>query len=519
MTVAMALDDEPPDAAGSVETPPVLRAASQGPGGISRVSDKYHARALCAEILDPDRVYPIVGLSCHSGTVVPAMSPERAREQVWPTVPIYIIEPRESRIMKELLPAGLDVYNGAVRIWFPGVDANSERGWHPLIYEMSGVYGDEAVERLAGEFAHTRPGSIHELSPNERAVLSLRSLPRPVSGEAADASSAPIPLATRRDLRRLTTDLRRPDRDYPIVVLTIGDLADEQAFPAATVRERLEPHIPIYMLGTPDLCRRLPQAVGTQYAVNEGDVRVFWPGVTRDGDPAAHPLVPANAEHGSPLDRLLAALELSRPGVRGHVESTEERLRAAEQRAADALRYLREMRVELETASRDAIAARRRIATLEAQLETLRLAGLDERELELAKAMDSDARLHRLIAREWLRALPTAADREEHPLHYVFGSGFVGSVGELTGTAMERTAWVCAMVACGRAKKIPGVEPHHLRSRRGGSSDQLVRQDGAKAWTCKLNGEGASRLQYWVTPRDLVEFGAATVHDSIGLLP
>jgi len=99
MTVAMALDDEPHDAAGSVEAPPVPRAASEGPGGISRVSDKYHARALCAEILDPERVYPIVGLSCHSGTVVPAMSPELARERIWPTVPIYIIEPRDSRTM------------------------------------------------------------------------------------------------------------------------------------------------------------------------------------------------------------------------------------------------------------------------------------------------------------------------------------------------------------------------------------------------------------------------------------
>jgi hypothetical protein len=516
--VATALDDEPHDAARDIQAPPVPRAASEGPGGISRVSDKYHARALCAEILNPDRVYPIVGLSCHSGTVVPAMSPERARERIWPTVPIYIIEPRESRTMKELLPAGLDVYNGAVRIWFPGVDANSERGWHPLIYEMSGVYGDEAVERLAGEFAHARPESSHELSANERAVLRLRSLPRPVSGDAPDASFAPIPLATRRDLRRLTTDLRRPDRDYPIVVLTLGDLADEQAFPAEELRKRLEPHIPIYMLGTPDLCRRLPGAVGAQYAVDEGDARVFWPGVTRDGDPAGHPLVPAHGERGSPIDRILAAVELSRPGVRGHVEGTQELLRAAQQRAADALRDLRSTRAELETASREASDARAQSATLEQQLDALRLAGLDERDLELATAMDTDARLHRLIAREWLRALPTADERYKHPLRYVLGSGFSRSVDELTGTPIERTAWVCAMVACGRAKKIPGVEPHHLRSRRGGSNEQLVRQDGAKAWTCKLAGEGASRLQYWLTPRDLVEFGAATVHDSIGLL-
>lgn len=108
-------DSGPPDARRVTRGMPHPPSATEGPGGISRVSDKYHARALCDDILRPDRVYPIVGLSCHSGTVVPAMSPEHARERVWPNVPIYIIEPRESRTMKELLPAKLDVFNSAVR--------------------------------------------------------------------------------------------------------------------------------------------------------------------------------------------------------------------------------------------------------------------------------------------------------------------------------------------------------------------------------------------------------------------
>jgi hypothetical protein len=183
------------------DSQPAYGAPSQdGRSGISRVADKHHARALCDDILRPDRVYPIVGLSCHSGAALPAMSPDRARERIWTTVPIYIIEPHASRMLKELLPRGLDVYNGAVRIWLPGVDADSQRAWHPLIYEMSGVYGDDALDRLAAEFAHRSPDSIDQMSPRERRVLQLRSLPRP---EAPDAPrSAPIiPFSTRKDVR------------------------------------------------------------------------------------------------------------------------------------------------------------------------------------------------------------------------------------------------------------------------------------------------------------------------------
>gem|GEM_PF-1486392 len=520
----MATQQEPPSGSGP---PGALRAkgmplppsATDGPGGISRVSDKYHARALCDEILRPDRVYPIVGLSCHSGTVVPAMSPERARERVWPNVPIYIIEPRESRTLKELLPAKLDVFNGAVRIWFPGVDADSEPWWHPLIYEMSGVYGDEALDRLVAEFAHRRPESIEELSPTERAVVRLRSLPRPAAVEAGEQGSGLlVPLATRKDLRRLIVDLRRTERDYPIVVLTFGDTETATVFGTDAVRARLASYIPVYVLGTLDLCRRLPQAFSQQLAVDGGDARVFWPGVSPESDAAEHPLVAARSvnDHRDPTDRLIATVELSRPGVRVHVLELQERLERVERQAGENLRELRNTRSDRDAAAARAADAEAAWEAAERQLQALQAVGLDESALELVGAMDTDARLHWLIAREWLRALPTAADREEYPMKYVFGSGFIESVQGLVGTPLERTAWVCAMVASARAKGMPGIEPHHLRSDRGGASEQMVRSDGAKAWICKLGGDGASRLHYWVRQDGIAEFAMVTVHDAIG---
>jgi hypothetical protein len=312
-------------------------------------------------------------------------------------------------------------------------------------------------------------------------------------------------------------DLRREDRDYPIVVLTFRDGADEPDFRPDAIRPVLDPRVPIYVLGTPDLCRRLSQSLGPRLAVDNGNARVLWPGVKGDSDPADHPLVPADGRSDrNPANRLISALELSRPGIRDHVAVTQERLQAAEQRAADALRELREARAENETVLGRARGAEASLVLAEQQLAALKLAGLDQAELEIVASMDGDARMHRLISREWVRAMP-ASDRKKYPLRYVFSAEFIKSVEKLTGTPLERIAWACAMVASGRAKEMPGLEPHQLRGSASASVSQQVRSDGAKAWICRLLGEGASRLLYWVTSEG-VEFARVGVHEETGRL-
>lgn len=72
------------------------------------------------------------------------------------------------------------------------------------------------------------------------------------------------------------------------------------------------------------------------------------------------------------------------------------------------------------------------------------------------------------------------------------------------------------MVGCGRAREIPGIDPHPLRKTRAPSAEQSVRGDGAKAWICKLGGEGASRLHYWTRDDGLSELATVSVHDAIG---
>jgi hypothetical protein len=114
----------------------------------------------------------------------------------------------------------------------------------------------------------------------------------------------------------------------------------------------------------------------------------------------------------------------------------------------------------------------------------------------------------------------TAADRRSHRLgEYVFGPRFLATV-EVNRAAApwDRVAFVCAMVACGRAERLAGLEPQPLpdvaqsRKRRRNERD-----DGAKGWLCKLGaGPGAKRLVYWTHPGGRVEFDAIRGHDELG---
>jgi hypothetical protein len=297
---------------------------SRGPGGVARIRQPQQTKTLYQEIVSPHRVYPIVALSCMYQRTDPPIPVGRVRELVWDTAPIYVIESREAKALTQLLPDGLGVFNGAIRVWWPGVDGDSESRWHPLIYDRNGEYGDDAVQHLAEVFAHRPPDSLDDLTEQQRMVLQLSAVPRP--GEAPTGRAAAVlPLSTHKDLRRLTLDLRS-QRNHPVIVLTLNASAGAPLFSPQVLAERIDPNTPIYILGTDNLCRRLTQTLGESLAVAGGDARIFWPGVKADADPVEHPLVPAKSTDGTEaVDRLIATLELSRPGVREHVTALERR--------------------------------------------------------------------------------------------------------------------------------------------------------------------------------------------------
>ena len=129
-------------------------------------------RAMCAEILCEDREYPIVGLTCRAGARDPALAVDRVREIVGPGIPVYVIEPPQAQASKMLLPDRHAVYGGAARVWWPGVSEDSDP-FHPVIFDATGVYGEDALERLAREFRVKSPQPVG-LSSQQQAVLQER---------------------------------------------------------------------------------------------------------------------------------------------------------------------------------------------------------------------------------------------------------------------------------------------------------------------------------------------------------
>jgi len=126
---------------------------------------------MCAEILREDRAHPLVGLTCRAGARDPALPVDRVCEIVG-GIPVYVIEPTQARASKTLLPDRLAVFGGAARVWWPGVGEDSDP-FHPVIFDATGVYGEDALERLAREFRVQSPQPVG-LSPQQQAVLQER---------------------------------------------------------------------------------------------------------------------------------------------------------------------------------------------------------------------------------------------------------------------------------------------------------------------------------------------------------
>ena len=136
------------------------------------LSSEPECSALAKRIRDPQRDYPIVCLTARPGERDPALPATAVREIVGPGVPIYFVGTRRlTRYLGSLLPPHFDVWDGATRVWWPGVSETSDPIEHPRVYDPSGRYGQDSLQRLAAEFA-TKPRP--ELTLKQQLVLAER---------------------------------------------------------------------------------------------------------------------------------------------------------------------------------------------------------------------------------------------------------------------------------------------------------------------------------------------------------
>jgi hypothetical protein len=125
-----------------------------------------------------------------------------------------------------------------------------------------------------------------------------------------------------------------------------------------------------------------------------------------------------------------------------------------------------------------------------------------------------------LIVRQWTKTLQGPFDWGEWPLApYLLGVGVVRAAADrgafarcASSSRAERLAWVCAMVACGRAARICGIDPSPMCEQSDGA--QVVRADGALGWCCNVerNSPGGPKLHYWTHTSGLIEFEAVAAH-------
>jgi hypothetical protein len=135
-------------------------------------------------------------------------------------------------------------------------------------------------------------------------------------------------------------------------------------------------------------------------------------------------------------------------------------------------------------------------------------------------ALDLQA-LDTLIVQQWTKTLRGPYDWGDWPLaRYTLGAGVLrtmqrhagASVRCVVSPAATRLAWVCAMIACGRATRLRSLDPSPLL---GTGEEQLVRSDGARGWRCNLERDAphGPQLRYWVHPSGLIEFATVSRYD------
>ena len=90
------------------------------------------------------------------------------REIVGSNVPLYFLGRRLAIHLSSLLPPGLDVQGGAIRVYRLG--ARSDPWAHPRLRDRSGEYGQDVLDKL-GEIFTPKVALMPELSPDQRLVV------------------------------------------------------------------------------------------------------------------------------------------------------------------------------------------------------------------------------------------------------------------------------------------------------------------------------------------------------------
>lgn len=480
-------------------------------------------------LLARERILPVVGLSTLPGEQYPWIDADRLAFELAGRALVVVLETGHATwALSAALPRRLDVFGGAVRIWWPGLERDSD----PLEHVLFLIRDERAAEHARARILTAILSSTHAGSLEAGAAPGAASA---VAHAAALVANAPAPASVATPVRLERT------------AAWTGTPPAPSALPDAWARIAEEYHIGDIVPGRVfrldaryALVELLP---GAGVIVPLAEIDYTWvrdpAEVLNAGERVNVQLLELDPHARRGLASIKRALGAKpRGGIalrRGDppycgAESAEE----SDAQVRRALTREREIQHKQGEELEGALDDRRRLAQLceelKAQAVSLRkdLKRAEDRarvlEAQFAAQLDplaSESSFLAAVRVEYARRFDES-DRQRYTLLKLrVGRAFLDSVRKLQGIDLDKVVEVCAQVACERAHEISGRSVHELTAGVAGKSITRA-ADNAQAWRCALQvgTPSARRLHWWRIPHKegaTIEFASVAVHDEYSI--
>jgi len=517
-----------------------------------------------SDLLASNRQRPVVAVTTNPGTGRYWIDPSVLEGKVGEWADVIALETGDATWeLADALPDRLDVYGGAMRVWWPGLTRESDPYSHKLFLLRSEEEAQRRVAFLEGElrrrarpraeaedrgFGTTRHPAAPPREQPETVTVVVTSITDEILVEDADGSrgrvvdadilleavavclqvgqeiavSRPANWSSDRGLApcSLCGKLASP---WTLVGKALGK-GDVVQGRVVAIKERyaLVELVPGAkgIVGLAEIDHTFVHDIGDFLAINElvpvqildldaaGGRAQLSVKAARIANGAPRPL-PSLVPGGKPFE-WPAFLERAGVAFREQRDEREERIDELEQ--------------ELDAANVDRATLRRSLTDLRREHKGLqdRFDDLQRRTSGELDPLSEERAFLRAVRVTYARVVGEGERLERPLLAMRVGPEFLTRARALQGLNVEKIVEVAMQVACERAHEIDGRAVHPLGESVGGSRQRTRKGDGAKAWRCALQVKtpSARRMHWWRIPGPngaTIEFASVAVHDDFDI--